>query len=113
MKEIIVFLGDAGKMVDPAGILSICDPIHMVLIRNDPTGETSIVTSHFLEWRPVLSAPNSRCTMTVELKGVGMYFLALSSKNRVRDWNFQTELKQRSSLKMLHCVTLHFHLIYN
>ena len=64
-------------MVDPAGILSICDPIHMVLIRNDPTGETSIVTSHFLEWRPVLSAPNSRCTMTVELMGVGMYFITL------------------------------------
>ena len=83
-------------MVDPAGILSICDPIHMVLIRNDPTDETSIVTSHFLEWRPVLSAPNSRCTMTVELKGVGMYFLTLSSKNRVRDYNLQSEVSKNA-----------------
>ena len=67
--------GDAAKMVDTAGILSVCDPVHVVLIKNDPSGETTIVTSHFLEWRPVMSAPNSRCTMTVELMGVGMRLL--------------------------------------
>ncbi len=60
-------------MANEAGILSICDPVHMVLIKTEPSGETSVVTSHFLEWRPVLSAPNSRCTMTVELMGVGEY----------------------------------------
>lgn len=52
-------------------MLSLCDPIHLVLIKTEPTGETSLVSSNFLEWRQVLSAPNSRCTRTIEFMGVG------------------------------------------
>ena len=77
-------------MVDTTGILSVCDPVHMVLIKKDPSGETTIVTSHFLEWRPVMSAPNSRCTMTIELMGVGMLCTLLILKQNVTQLFFST-----------------------
>lgn len=63
--------GDAARMAGNSVMLSLCDPIHLVLIKTEPTGETSLVSSNFLEWRQVLSAPNSRCTRTIEFMGVG------------------------------------------
>lgn len=63
--------GEAGKMADNVAMLSICDLIHVVLIRNDATGDTSLVSSHFLDWRPVLSSKAGRLTTSVELKGTG------------------------------------------
>ena len=60
-------------MADTTSLLSLCDPVHLVLLKTEPTGETTIVSSHYMEWRPVIAAPNSRCTMTVELMGLGMY----------------------------------------
>ncbi|KAK3589311.1 hypothetical protein CHS0354_026966 [Potamilus streckersoni] len=63
--------GDAGKMADTATMLSICDPLHIVLIKTDPTGETTTVSSHFFEWRPILTSSSGRITTSVELKGTG------------------------------------------
>ncbi|KAI1894100.1 hypothetical protein AGOR_G00112350 [Albula goreensis] len=64
-------LGDASKMADATTMLSISDPVHMVLIKTDPSSETTLVSSYFLDWRSVLSAPNGKTTMAIELLGVG------------------------------------------
>ncbi|XP_052230366.1 centrosomal protein of 76 kDa-like [Dreissena polymorpha] len=63
--------GEAGKMADPTTMLSICDPIHIVLVKTDGLGETTLVSSHFLEWRPVLTNSSSRLATALELKGTG------------------------------------------
>ncbi|XP_065441304.1 centrosomal protein of 76 kDa isoform X3 [Chrysemys picta bellii] len=64
-------LGDGSKMVDATTMLSICDPVHMVLIKTDTFGETTLVASYFLEWRSVLGAENRVTNVAVELLGVG------------------------------------------
>uniref|UniRef100_A0A8B9JNU6 Centrosomal protein of 76 kDa n=1 Tax=Astyanax mexicanus TaxID=7994 RepID=A0A8B9JNU6_ASTMX len=63
--------GDAGKMADATTMLSICDPVHMVMIKTDTSGDTTLVSSYFLDWRSVLSAPSGKTTVSVELLGVG------------------------------------------
>ena len=60
-------------MIDNTAMLAISDQIHIVLVKTDPSGDSTIVTSHYLDWRPVLAAPNSRCGITLELMCVGMY----------------------------------------
>ena len=62
-------------MADNTAMLSICDNIHVVLIRTDQTGDTTLVSSHFLEWRPVLSSSASRLTTSVELRGTGIVII--------------------------------------
>ncbi|XP_063253031.1 centrosomal protein of 76 kDa isoform X2 [Prinia subflava] len=64
-------LGDGSKMADATTMLSICDPVHMVLIKTDTFGETTLVASYFLEWRSVLAAENGVTNVAVELLGVG------------------------------------------
>lgn len=59
-------------MVDESGMLSICDKLHIALIKTDVTGETTLVSSHFLEWRPVLTAKTGRFQTSIELKGTGI-----------------------------------------
>lgn len=61
--------GEAAKMADESSMLTICDQIHIVLIKTDVTGETTLVSSHFLEWRPVLAV--QRLQTMIELKGTG------------------------------------------
>ncbi|XP_068788229.1 centrosomal protein of 76 kDa isoform X3 [Struthio camelus] len=63
--------GDGSKMVDATTMLSISDPVHMVLIKTDTFGETTLVASYFLEWRSVLAAENGVTNVAVELLGVG------------------------------------------
>ncbi|XP_023669330.1 centrosomal protein of 76 kDa [Paramormyrops kingsleyae] len=63
--------GEGSKMADATAMLSICDPVHMVLIKTDPAGETALVSSHFLDWRSILSSPNGKTSLAVELLGVG------------------------------------------
>lgn len=63
--------GNGSKMADSSIMLSMCDPIHMVLIKTDPSGDTALVSSHFLDWRAVLGAPHGRTSIAVELLGVG------------------------------------------
>ena len=61
-------------MADNTGLLSLSDTCHMVLVKQESTGETTIISSYFLDWRPALAAPNMRCTMTVEMMGTGNYW---------------------------------------
>uniref|UniRef100_A0A2R9AFU4 Centrosomal protein of 76 kDa n=1 Tax=Pan paniscus TaxID=9597 RepID=A0A2R9AFU4_PANPA len=62
---------DGTRMADSTTMLSISDPIHMVLIKTDIFGETTLVASYFLEWRSVLGSENGVTSLTVELMGVG------------------------------------------
>ncbi|KAG8571310.1 hypothetical protein GDO81_011589 [Engystomops pustulosus] len=64
-------LGDASRMADATTLLSICDPIQLVLIKTDTSGETTLVASHFLEWRSVLGVDRGVTSLAVELQGVG------------------------------------------
>lgn len=63
--------GDAARMADAGTLLSLADPIHLVLIKTDPSGETSLMSSHYLEWRTVLSTTAGSQNIPVELLGVG------------------------------------------
>uniref|UniRef100_A0A672H564 Centrosomal protein of 76 kDa n=2 Tax=Salarias fasciatus TaxID=181472 RepID=A0A672H564_SALFA len=63
--------GEGSKMVDATGMLSMCDPVHLVLIKTDTSGETALVSSYFLDWRAVLSSPGGKTCIAVELMGVG------------------------------------------
>jgi centrosomal protein CEP76 len=58
-------------MADTATMLSISDPIHLVLVKTDATQETHLVSSHFLEWRTVLSSVNCKQMIAIELMGTG------------------------------------------
>ena len=62
---------DGGKMADTATLLSLSDNIHLVLIKTDPSGDTTLIASHFLAWRDILSSSNGRLTCSVEINGVG------------------------------------------
>ncbi len=39
---------DASKMADATTMLSICDPVHMVLIKTDTSGDTTLILLIFL-----------------------------------------------------------------
>jgi len=62
---------DGGKMADSATLLSLSDHIHLVLIKTDPSGDTTLIGSHFLTWRDILSSANGRLACSVEINGVG------------------------------------------
>ncbi|XP_069778555.1 centrosomal protein of 76 kDa isoform X2 [Narcine bancroftii] len=64
-------LGDGSKMADATTLLSICDPVHMVLTKTDTSSEITLIASHYLEWRSLLSSPDGKMNMSVELLGVG------------------------------------------
>lgn len=68
-------VGEAGKMADASTMLSISDPIHIVLIKTEASGETSLVSSNFFEWRTVLACSGNRMSMMLELKGTGSKLL--------------------------------------
>ncbi|KAM8870817.1 centrosomal protein of 76 kDa isoform 1-T1 [Spinachia spinachia] len=63
--------GEGSKMADATAMLSLCDPVHMVLISTDTSGETALVSSYFLDWRTVLCSPSGKTCIAVELMGVG------------------------------------------
>ncbi|XP_078071809.1 centrosomal protein of 76 kDa isoform X1 [Mustelus asterias] len=63
--------GDGSRMADATALLSICDPVHMVLIKTDTSGETTLMASHYLEWRSLLSSPDGQINISLELLGVG------------------------------------------
>ena len=62
---------ESTMMADSASLLSICDPIHIVMIRTDLNQETHLISSTFLEWRTVLTLPNNKQNLAVELMGTG------------------------------------------
>jgi centrosomal protein CEP76 len=59
------------QMADRETLLSICDHIHLVLIQTDSNGDSNLVSSHFLDWRSVISSNNNKQNVTVELMGTG------------------------------------------
>ncbi|XP_013388058.1 centrosomal protein of 76 kDa [Lingula anatina] len=63
--------GDAARMADPTAMLSMCDPLHLVLIKTDSSGDRTLLSSQFLEWRTVLASQAGRVSMSIELMGVG------------------------------------------
>ena len=58
-------------MADSATLLSICDPVHLVMIRTDSNLDTHLISSYFLEWRTLLSMPGQKQNVAVELMGTG------------------------------------------
>ncbi|XP_040209863.1 centrosomal protein of 76 kDa [Rana temporaria] len=64
-------LGEGSRIADGTTLLSICDPVQMVLIKTDISGETTLVASHFMEWRSVLGVHRGATNLAVELQGVG------------------------------------------
>lgn len=63
--------GRGATMADATTMLSMCDPVHLVLVKTDTSSETTLVSSYFLDWRTILSSPNGRTCFAVELMGVG------------------------------------------
>ena len=47
-----------------------CDPLHIVLTRHDSDGTITLVSSHSLEWRDVLTGADG-ATKSIELMGIG------------------------------------------
>lgn len=89
--------GEASKMVDATTMLSICDPVHIVLIKTDTSGETTLVASYFLEWRTVLSTENRVTNVAVELLGVGMFKICCNCSKIILSaggWNEMKALKR-------------------
>lgn len=58
-------------MADATSMLSMCDPVHLVLIRTDTSSEKTLVSSYCLDWRTVLTSPSGKTCFAVELLGVG------------------------------------------
>ena len=52
-------------------MLSVCDPIHIVLIRQDSDGDRTLVSSHALEWRSALAVDDVPHIKAIEMMGVG------------------------------------------
>uniref|UniRef100_A0A8C2T5X5 Centrosomal protein of 76 kDa n=1 Tax=Coturnix japonica TaxID=93934 RepID=A0A8C2T5X5_COTJA len=87
-------LGDGSKMVDATTMLSVCDPVHMVLIKTDTFGETTLVASYFLEWRSVLAAENGITNVAVELLGLKYCFTLERQKTAEKERLFLVYAKQ-------------------
>ncbi|KAK2844111.1 hypothetical protein Q5P01_010770 [Channa striata] len=64
-------MGEGTKMADATTMLSMCDPVQLVLIKTDTSSETTLVSSYFLDWRGVLSSPSGKTSLALELMGVG------------------------------------------
>ena len=62
---------DQNKQPDAPTLLSITDKIHLVLVKTDPTGESWLLGSHYLEWRGILCSSSSRVRNSIEINGVG------------------------------------------
>jgi len=70
---VFTLAGVAARMADSTTLLSVCDAVHLVVTKTTRHGDTTLVSSHFLDWRQLLAATDSRCTVNVELMGVGEY----------------------------------------
>lgn len=74
--------GDGSKMVDATTMLSMCNPVHFVLIKTDTSSETTLVSSYFLDWRTVLSSSSCKTCFAVELMGIGEHdWITVKSAN--------------------------------
>lgn len=67
-------------MADTPSMLSICDQIHIVLIRTTAMGEMTLVSSNFFEWRPLLASKTGHLNVSIELKGIGEFRFILKCR---------------------------------
>ncbi len=58
-------------MSDAPSLLNLSDKIHVVLIKNDLSGERNLLSSHQVEWRKLLSLSEGRTSFSLELNGIG------------------------------------------
>ncbi|CAD5114295.1 DgyrCDS3437 [Dimorphilus gyrociliatus] len=63
--------GGNQRPLGSSALIGMPDQIHMVLIKSDITGDNTIVSSHFLEWRAILTRSNCSLVKSIELLGVG------------------------------------------
>ena len=63
--------GDAGRLADVSMMLSISDQVHIVVVKTSQVGDATLLSSHLLEWRPILASQHSAMNVSVELKGIG------------------------------------------
>lgn len=66
---------ESSNMADSSDLLTISDPIHIVLVKVDSSEERHLLSSYFMEWRQILCTENAKKTVFVELYGVGKLFL--------------------------------------
>ncbi|XP_034554580.1 centrosomal protein of 76 kDa [Notolabrus celidotus] len=64
-------VGKCSTMADSTSMLSMCDPVHLVLVKTNTSSETTLVSSYFLDWRTILSSFSGKTCFAVELMGVG------------------------------------------
>ena len=62
---------DGSKMSDAPSLLTLSSPIHLVLIKTDLSGNQTLLSSHYLEWRKILSSASGRFSLTLEMNGIG------------------------------------------
>ena len=62
---------DASKISDAPTLLTISDKIHIVLVKNELSGDRSLLSSHHLDWRRILSLADGRSSFSLEMNGIG------------------------------------------
>ena len=62
---------DASKMSDAPTLLTISDKIHIVLVKNELSCDRSLLSSHHLDWRRILSIADGRSSFSLEMNGIG------------------------------------------
>lgn len=78
---LLIFLGflldlqkvgkETSKQPDASMLLALTDKIHLALIKTDPSGDSHLLGSHYLEWRGILCSPNGKIRNSIEINGVG------------------------------------------
>ncbi|XP_002130643.2 centrosomal protein of 76 kDa-like [Ciona intestinalis] len=63
--------GESSAMMNIENMLSICDPVHLVLTKHDNDGTSSLISSHSFEWREILTEKCGQVRKTIEMMGVG------------------------------------------
>ena len=58
-------------MADIQSMLAMSDPVHLVLVHTNAVGETTLLSSHFFEWRPLLTSRQGQLKTCLEMMGTG------------------------------------------
>lgn len=66
-------------MADIPSMMSISDQVHLVLIKTDAIGDTTLLSSHFMEWRPLLSSKQSILRTSIEMMGTGKIVFSITN----------------------------------
>ncbi len=67
----ISIVNESSLISSPAILLSISDPIHIVMIKTDRDHQNHLISSYFLEWRDAIANMNNKKVMSIELLGTG------------------------------------------